>query len=130
MSGWLRREKGDPRRALGRRGESLAAHHLKGLGYSILERNFRTSLGEIDLIAREGDLLIFVEVKTKKTGSFTPPELSVDRRKQKKLATLAQEYLAREGEKKWDARFDVVAVTLPTGGKPQISHIPDAFRPE
>ncbi len=130
MSGWLRREKGGPRQALGRRVESLAARHLKSLGYSILERNSRTSLGEIDLIAREGDLLIFVEVKTKKTGSFAPPELSVDRRKQKKLATLAQEYLAREGEKKWDARFDVVAVTLPTGGKPEILHIPDAFRPK
>lgn len=130
MSWWRRGEKEEPRRALGRQGEDLAARHLRRLGYSILERNVRTALGEIDLIARQGDLLIFVEVKTKKTGAFTPPELSVDRRKQRKLASLALEYLARKGGERWGCRFDVVAVTLPPGGRPEVLHIRDAFRPE
>ncbi len=117
----------DPRHALGERGEKEAARYLQKQGYDIVERNVRTRLGEIDLVARHRGVLVFVEVKTRSSGEFAAPELSVDERKRRKLFELAQAYLGRLGEEV-DCRFDVLGIILPPTGRPVIRHIRNAFR--
>ena len=112
---------------MGARGEALAARHLKRLGYRILERNYRCALGEIDLIAIEGDTLVFVEVKTRSTVAFADPQESVGRAKQMKLVRAARHYLAGRGAQDSPSRFDVLTVVWPEGGKPSIEHFPEAF---
>ncbi len=119
----------DPRHALGRRGEEEGARYLRKRGYEIIARNVRTRLGEIDLIARHRGVLVFVEVKTRSSGNFAPPELSVDERKRRKLSVLAQAYLVGLGETV-DCRFDILGITLPAGGRPDIHHIQNAFQVE
>ena len=119
----------DPRHALGRRGEEEGARYLRKRGYEIVGRNVRTRLGEIDLIARHRGVLVFVEVKTRSSGNFAPPELSVDERKRRKLSALAQAYLVGQGEMV-DCRFDVLGIILPSGGRPEIRHIQNAFQVE
>ena len=111
----------------GRAGEELAAKHLKGLGYKVLERNFRTSVGEIDLVAVDGPTLVFVEVKSRRDGSFGSPELAVNRHKRRQLEKAAMVYIMRK--KKWDTpcRFDVVSVDAAGGPKPEVTVIKDAF---
>lgn len=111
------------RRELGRRGECLAEAHLGGKGYRLLERSYRCRLGEADLIMRDGDTVVFIEVKTRSSGSFGTPEEAVDARKQRKLVQVAQFYLRDRGLDDAPARFDVVAVA-----DGEIRHIPDAFR--
>jgi putative endonuclease len=115
---------------LGRRGEKLALDFLKKQGYRIVAMNSMIRLGrsltghpltgEIDIIAYEGSLLCFIEVKTRRSDDFAPPEQAVDRRKQRRLSRAARRYrqlLCLSGE---SYRFDVVAVLLPEGGKPEI----------
>jgi len=117
----------DPRRALGARGEEEAARFLRRAGMEILGRNIKTRLGELDLVARDGGVLVFVEVKARRADAFAPPELSVTAAKQRKLVALAQAYLQELPEPLPPCRFDVVAVLLPDGGPPRIRHIRDAF---
>jgi putative endonuclease len=119
----------DPRHALGKRGEDEAARYLQKLGYEIVGRNIRTRLGELDLIARDRGVLVFVEVKTRSSGEFAAPELSVDGRKRRKLYDLALAYLSNLGEPA-DCRFDVLGIILRPRGQPAIRHIQDAFRVE
>jgi putative endonuclease len=118
-------------RPVGQRGEELAARFLERQGFAILARNLRSRLGEIDLIARDGRTLVFVEVKTRRGQGGDPPQAAVDRRKQGRLARLAVEYLARARGGPQACRFDVVAVTLavddPAGGVPRLEHFPGAF---
>ena len=111
----------------GRQGEKCAADHLAGLGYIILERNWRAGAnGEIDLVAMDESSLVFVEVKTSTSGSFGPPEGWVTPKKQKRLTGLAERFLAsHEGEFE-AARFDVVAVRR-YQGRWIVKHIKDAF---
>jgi putative endonuclease len=99
----------DPRQATGRSGEDLAAQHLKQQGYIILERNYRLRIGEVDIIARDGEDLVFIEVKTRRSKKFGSPFEAVDVRKQKKIFNIAAAYL--QG-KELPVRFDVVAVHL------------------
>jgi putative endonuclease len=100
----------------GKRGEEIAIRHLQKLGYRILERNYRCPLGEIDVVARDEDAIVFVEVKSRKTEEFGDPELAVGKTKQKKMSLLALYYLAQKNRFPEDARFDVVAVKiLPSG---------------
>lgn len=96
----------------GRRGEDLAAAYLSGEGYRLIARNWRCKLGEIDLVARDGDWLVLVEVRTRRaTGIFGLPEESIGRRKQARLARLAQAYVsAVQWPGPW--RIDVVAMEL------------------
>jgi len=96
----------------GRRGEAIAADYLKKHGYEILEKNFRCPLGEIDIIARDGQDLVFLEVKTRKSERLGYPEEAVDAKKQKKISRLASFYLQMKNLNISRARFDVVAVTL------------------
>ena len=115
-----------PRDALGDRGENQAARFLRGLGYKIIVRNFRCELGEIDIVARDGPTLVFVEVKTRAQDEPTPEE-QVHDGKQHQLTRVAKIYLSRYGTPRPPARFDVVAIVWPAGAEPQIRHIPHAF---
>ena len=115
-------------RALGQRGEELAARFLKRHGVSIVERNLRSRLGEIDLVGRDGSVLVFVEVKARREQRGDPPQAAVDLRKQARLTRLALGYLARRGWVERRCRFDVVAVTLDVvGGASRVEHFPGAF---
>jgi putative endonuclease len=116
----------DPRRQLGDHGEDLAAAALKKQGYKILARNYTTPLGEIDLIARQGQTLVVVEVKTRKSTRFGSPQESVSAAKQAKLRRLADYYLKDQRLTDAAVRFDVVAVTL-TGDEPRVEIIRNAF---
>lgn len=116
----------DPRRATGARGELLAAERLTAAGWRILLRNWRQRAGEIDLVARDGDCLVFVEVRTTRSERFGPPELSVGPRKQARLRRLAAAYVA---EQAWPGpwRIDIVAITLDAaGGIARWAHYPHA----
>jgi putative endonuclease len=114
-------------RPVGQLGEALAARYLERRGFEILARNLRSRLGEIDLIAREGRTLVFVEVKARRGRGGDPPQAAVDGRKQARLARLAVAYLARERASDRACRFDVVAVTLEAGDAARIEHFPGAF---
>ena len=114
------------RDTLGDRGENVAAKYLRNLGYTIILRNFRCDLGEIDIVARDGKTLVFVEVKTRAYDDPTPEE-QVNPVKQHQLTKAAKFYLGRYGTPQPPARFDVVAIVWPTGRDPQIRHTADAF---
>lgn len=119
----------DPRAALGRRGEEAAARHLEKLGWRLVARRHRSRLGEIDLIAEEDGTVVFVEVKCRRSRACGPPEESVTPSKQRRLARLAEGFLAAKGIRGRDCRFDVIAVDEAPGGRLEIRHIRDAFRP-
>ncbi len=112
--------------ALGKLGEDLAKKRLKALGYRILERNYRCPLGEIDLIARDGDVLVFVEIKTRKGQFFGPAKEAVTRRKKKQLSKVALAYMKSKNLWGSSARFDVVAIEH-GDGKGEVEIIRDAF---
>lgn len=117
----------DKRSVLGKAGETLAAEYLTQIGYTILERNYRSRTGEIDIIARQGKTLVFAEVKTRKTAAFGSPAAAVTVKKQAQISLVAQEYLTRHNLFDRPARFDVIAVLAPDGKKPQIEIITNAF---
>lgn len=110
----------------GQEGESIAARHLKKLGYKILERNYRNSIGEIDIIAMDRDTIVFVEVKTRRNHHFGGPKWAVTQRKQQKISMVALSYLKQPQMKDRKARFDVVAVTE-TDEEPAVEIIRNAF---
>ena len=107
----------DPRQGLGRRGEELAGRHLESLGYSILVRNHRTGSGEIDLVAKDQDTLVFVEVRTKRGNTHGSPEESITPSKKAHLIASAQEYLQQTNDTDADWRIDLVAVELDSRGR-------------
>lgn len=116
----------DSRKKLGEWGESLAAQHLEAKGYEIVARNWRTGQGEIDLVVRGGQELIFVEVKTRRGIDMGSPEEGLTRRKGDKLMLLAQQYVAQH-DLDVDWRIDLVAVELDSTGKLlRCEHIPNA----
>lgn len=116
----------DPRHELGRRGEDLAATHLKSLGYKVVDRNVVNALGELDLVVFDGPTVVVVEVKTRsKTGR--PPSEAVGYRKRRKLIQVASLYLQRQKWLNRFIRFDVVEVVCPPGVAPHIRHIKNAF---
>jgi putative endonuclease len=118
-------EKKDP---LGERGENVAARELRNKGYKIITRNFKCPLGEIDIIARDGKTLVFVEVKTRAHDEPTPEE-QINPAKMHQLTKAAKLYLSRYGQPQPPARFDVVAIVWPPGQNPTIRHIENAFEP-
>jgi len=117
------------RQQFGRAAEAAAAQHLLREGWALLGRNVRIGRGELDLIARRGDVLAFVEVKARRSASFGSPEDAVDGRKRRQVARLAELWLAA---RPWalrgvsDVRFDVVAVDA-TVRPPAVRHLPGAF---
>jgi len=115
-------------KACGDRGEQAAVDFLQEQGYEILERNWRYSRAEVDIIAAHGGIIVFLEVKTRASHIHGFPEDFVDRKKQLLLSEAASKYLddlQHEGE----LRFDVISVTLPEGRTPRIRHVVDAFFP-
>ncbi len=116
----------DSRRRLGDAGEDLAAAALKKQGYKILERNYVTPLGEIDLVARQGRVYVFIEVKTRRGERFGSPGEGVHAAKQARLRRLADYYLKQKRLGEVQVRFDVVGIMMGEGG-PQIEVIQGAF---
>ncbi len=110
----------------GRLGEDAAASFLTKEGYKIVERNFRCPLGEIDIVAVDKGVLVFVEVKTRSSNKFGLPEEAVNRRKQHQMTKAAQFYISRKKLFNSPARFDVVAVIL-SGEKIDVRVIRNAF---
>lgn len=117
----------DPRRRLGQWGEKVAALHLEAQGLVILERNWRCRGGEIDLVARDGETVVFVEVKTRRGRDFGAPEEALTPHKAAKLMQLGQQYIADHELDNVDWRIDLVAVELDGSGKLlRCDHIPNA----
>lgn len=120
----------NPRRmALGRYGEELAGRHLLDSGYEVVDRNWRCPAGEIDIVAVDGECLVVCEVKTRSSGSFGTPEEAVTWSKGRRLRALATLWLAERcadvmGTRRFAAvRVDVVAVSIPHRGAPQLRHL-------
>jgi len=112
---------------LGLRGEALAAKELKKRGYQILERRWRCRLGEIDIVAQDGDTVVIVEVKTRARNDHFSPVDAVDTKKQRKLIRLAQAYVQTHLPDDVPVRFDVIGITAACGKRPILEHIPNAF---
>lgn len=117
----------DSRRSLGQSGEKIAADFLHRRGYAILVRNYRRRTGEIDIIAREGEMLVFIEVKTRSGGAYGSPAAAITPRKQRQISRTAQYYLAEQDLFDTPARFDVITVVFDNNHQPEIELIPDAF---
>ena len=114
------------KKELGKKGEELALRFLKKRGYRIVEKNYVCKMGEMDIIAKEKDTLVFVEVKTRTSTIFGPPQLAVNPTKQMQLSKVALSYLKAKQLEDVKARFDVVAILLGPKGE-KIELIKDAF---
>lgn len=110
---------------IGQWGESAAADHLRAQGFDVLAQNVRTPYGEIDLVAQHGDVTIFIEVKTRTSNSFGPPEVAVSARKQQHMITAAEHYAAEHNIDHW--QIDVISVEGRPGIKPVITHFENAI---
>ncbi|WP_127497229.1 YraN family protein [Actinoplanes solisilvae] len=115
------------RRAVGAYGEHVAAQHLQQQGLVVLDRNWRCADGEVDLVLRDGDDIVFCEVKTRRSGLFGPPAAAVTHQKVRKLRQLALRWLAETEVRPREIRFDVVEVLMPSRGAGQVTHIRSAF---
>lgn len=114
---------------LGRRGEAAAAKFLKRLGYRIAARNYRCPVGEIDIVAVDGDTIVFVEVKSRSSADAADPENTVRGTKRRRLTRAAKHFLTRKGVGDPPCRFDVVAIVWPETGAAEVEHFIDAFSP-
>ncbi|MGD8290700.1 MAG: YraN family protein [Desulfobacterales bacterium] len=114
------------RQAFGEQGESLAVWYLKKNGYKIIEQNYRTKLGEIDIIAKEKKTLVFAEVKSRRSMRFGNPKWAITPKKQRTLSMVALSYLKATKQSNAKARFDVIAITS-NQDEPQIEIIKNAF---
>ena len=114
----------------GRRGETLAYWYLRQAGYTVVARNGRSHLraGELDLVAWDGPILSFVEVKTRTSDQAGAPEAAVSRSKQKRIAKTAREYLRRLGRRRVTYRFDIVSVLWDAQIGYHVRLIKDAFK--
>ena len=112
---------------LGQIGEKTAVAFLERHGFHVLQRNFRNKLGEIDIVAKDGDTICFIEVKTRKTDAFGSPLESVTTAKQRKIIHVALSYLKVQGRDETNVRFDVVSVILGDEEGPQVEIIKNAF---
>jgi putative endonuclease len=125
----------DPRRRLGELGEELAARHLEARGFEVVERNFRTRYGELDVIARDARFLVFCEVKTRIVGLATRevlgPFAAIGVRKQRQVRAMAREWLAAgrlDGARPPELRFDAIGVSFdPSGRLLSLEHLEAAF---
>lgn len=133
MFDWLTRllnSANGTKKQLGNRGEIEAAEYLQRLGYTILHRQHRSRFGELDLVARDGQTLVFVEVKTRTTSAAGHPAESITPAKQAQLTRAAVAFLKKRRWLQQRARFDVVAIIWPVANQPpQIQHYQNAFEP-
>ena len=116
-----------PPHELGRKGEKAALRYLRKLGFQILEQSYRFGRGEIDLIARESNTLVFIEVKTRYASSFSSPEEAVTLHKQKQIRSIAQAYLYAQHLEDIPCRFDVMALQFTSEAGFQIRLYRNAF---
>jgi len=114
------------KKELGKKGEELALRFLKKKGYRIIEKNYVCKMGEMDIIAKEKDILAFIEVKTRTSTTFGPPQLAVNPKKQSQMSKVALNFLKEKKLEDTKARFDVVAILLGLKGA-EIELIKDAF---
>jgi putative endonuclease len=122
---WSRRVE---QRPLGARGERAAARYLRRKGYTLIARGHRDRIGELDLVAVDGRTVVFVEVKTRRRQETDHPAEAVDEEKQRRVTRLALRYLKRHDLLEYPARFDVVAITWPSGSRrPMVEHLQNAF---
>jgi putative endonuclease len=112
---------------LGAHGERIATAYLTDRGLRVLDRNWRCRDGELDIVAREGDALVFCEVKTRRAIGFGHPVEAVGHEKQRRLRTLAQRWLAAHDEHAADLRFDVVGVLVREDRPALVTHLRAAF---
>ena len=117
----------DPRHRRGAEGEDIAREYLEGLGWVILDHRFRMGRLEIDLVARKGVLVAFIEVKTRWSRRFGSPLEAVTWHKRREITRVAQAWADRHGRANDTYRFDVIGVTLSKMG-PKVEHVEDAFR--
>ena len=111
----------------GELGEKAARHHLRRRGLKFLTANFRSARGEVDLICRDGDCLVFVEVKTRSSEQWTRPAAAVNARKRRLLSQTALDYLRRLKNPEVKIRFDIVEVLLAAGAVREVRHLPNTF---
>ena len=111
----------------GKLGEEIAANYLEGKGYEIVERNWRNTHKEIDIIAKEDETLVMVEVKTRQTDEYGNPDIAVTKKKQRLLIAAANAYLFKN-KLDVETRFDIISIIF-KDGEPVIEHIEDAFLP-
>lgn len=116
------------RKKIGNWGEQQACEYLENKGFKILDKNYRCRLGEIDLIALDGDCLVFIEVKTRTSVSYGFPAESIGKRKQNKYIKMASIYAKGKGIYGASFRFDVVEVMIKGPGSWEINHIANAFQ--
>jgi len=117
----------EARRAQGDAAEERACRHLDRSGFTIVERNFRTRGGEIDIVARKGDVLVFVEVRSREVTDFGTPEESVTPAKRRRIVATARQYLSKVPPSSWrEARFDVITIEG-SGDAAVLRHYPAAF---
>ena len=112
----------------GKQGEQMAVDYLIDKGYSIMERNFVCGKNEVDIIARNKQEIVFIEVKTRATHAFGEPEEAVNIRKQRLIIAVANAYIVK-CDIDLEARFDIISIVDNMDGKPQINHIIAAFSP-
>lgn len=113
-------------RRIGNRGEDIALQYLSGLGYELVERNYRTRYGEIDLILRDSEALVFVEVKLRRGTEYGDPLESVTPHKQEQVRSVAEQYISDLESEFSELRFDVVGI-LVSNERPNVVHVKDAF---
>ncbi len=113
----------DTRKKLGDRGEKIAAKFLRKQGYRIIEKNYHSRLGEIDIVAKENESIVFVEVKTRCSTDFGLPEEALSYDKRRRLSKLALGYLAHRRIKDTNCRFDVVSILMDTNKVRKVKHI-------
>ena len=115
---------------LGRAGEKAAADFLREKGYKILQQNYLLPDGEIDIVAQDGQTLVIVEVKTRKSNNFGKPYEAITEMKQRRMLKLAKQFMYRFSVLRLQVRFDVVSVTGPTSEDFEIEHFAEAFNPQ
>lgn len=113
---------------LGDRGEEIAARHLAAGGWTVLNRNFRMGRKEIDLVARRGEVVAFVEVKTRAGLGYGHPLEAITWKKRREIQQVAQGWIERHGRDGDTYRFDAMAVLMGAGGGPVVEHVEDAWR--
>lgn len=117
----------DSRKKLGNKGEKRAANFLRKQGYQIIEKNYHSLLGEIDIVAKEGESIVFVEVKTRRSTDFGLPEEALSYDKRRRLSKLALNYLAHRRIEGSNCRFDVVSILMDNNKVKHIELIKNAF---
>ena len=113
---------------IGQKGEALAVAYLESKGYTILETNWRFKRAEVDIIAKDHNILVFIEVKTRSTDFFGQPEEAITEKKQKIIADASSVYMEHINHN-WEIRFDYISIIYEDSDNFRVKHFPDAFFP-